>query len=291
MSNAPQTDEVPDGSTRPSVFTKNRIALVLLLLAHAMIGAYCTPSTKTLSDLTAGIRFSQPILLASWAVLARQSFYYRLLWALLICTYLSFADDLGVTQQMQRTRPAETIVANLSLFVASLPILLLVRSLSGWRITGPAAQEAEPAYRSSHYGIHHLMILTAIVALACGLVRSLLIMQKSGFPYPSLSGLVVIIGLNLYVLFPVCVVPWLTLAEGQTGHASGLFTIIVTAVFDIVSLIVVLGMYFPLRPFVAEGIVRCLSMQVGAILSAMIAALVLRYCGFKLVREPRMKSD
>jgi hypothetical protein len=291
MSNTPLTDEAPDANARPSVFTKNHLALGLLLLAHAVIGAYCTPSYKTLSDLTAGVRFSQPILLATWAVLARQGFYYRLLWALLICTYLSFADDLGVTQQSPHGQPAETIVASLALFATSLPFLLLIRSLSGWRIISPAAQEAESAYRSSHYGIHHLMILTAIVALACGLIRSLLIMQKSGFPYPSVADLVMTLGPNLFVLFPACVVPWLTLAEGQTGHASGLFTIIVTAVFDIVSLIVGLGIYFPPRRFVVDGIVQCLSMQVGAILSAMIAALVLRYCGYRLVREPRTTSE
>jgi hypothetical protein len=87
MSNTPPFAETPEDNARSNIFATNQVVLGLLLLAHAAVGAYFTPTKGTLFYLTFGIRISQPVLLATWAAFGRQRFYYRLLWSLLICTY------------------------------------------------------------------------------------------------------------------------------------------------------------------------------------------------------------
>ncbi len=94
-------NEVPEVTARPSGFPKTWIVLGLLVLAHAGFGAYLSPVVRSISGdrivefLTGGAILSQPILFAIWAALARQRFYHRFLWSLLLCTLVSFSDELG----------------------------------------------------------------------------------------------------------------------------------------------------------------------------------------------------
>ncbi len=287
MSNTPPTDKTPEVNAGNKVFTKNRVVLGLLLLAHAVFGAYCTPTNETLVDLKLGVMISQPVLLAIWGAFTQHRFYYRLLWSLFICTYLSFADDLGVVQQMGDNKPGETIVLNLALFVASLPILLLVRRLSRWRITDSEAIEAESPYLASHYGIRHLMILTAIVALACGLVRTLLIIGDSGFPYSSVVVFIIVLGVRLVVVFPVGVVPWIVVARGRKLYSLALATILVAIALNLFAFFILEAINSSQSHFFFDPVVYpCLSNQIGAIVSAIGTTLVMRYCGVRMIREP-----
>ena len=84
--------------------------------------------------------------------------------------------------------PGKMILANLALYVVVLGILVPIRQFSRWQLTQPDVQKDTPAvYLEHNFGINHLLILTAIVALACGLVVSLFIITVSTLRYSSVA--------------------------------------------------------------------------------------------------------
>ncbi len=273
-----------DESIRPGGFPWYLLVLGLLLLAHAMFGAYCAPDNETLCSLKLGVIMSQPVLLAIWAAFAQHRFYFRLLWALLLCTYLSFADDIGaVFQPAMRIDPGEVILATLALFVVTLPLLLLARRVSRCQISGPDGSGSHSVYLAHHYGIHHLLILTAIVALACGLVRSLLIITDAGFPYPSIFYFMVALGLLLILSQPASLIPWITLADRRKPFLWAFAALLIIAALDcaagVAMALVGQSIWSP------DIVVRCLLLQLGAVLSALGTTIVVRCCGFRMIRE------
>jgi hypothetical protein len=290
MSDLLHNDERRQASGTLRHIPRSWIDFGLLVLGHAVFGAYFTPIDAGFAAAGLGVKISQPILLAIWAAFARQNLYYRLLWALLLCTYLSFADDLGTVQQSAydswsrrafNEKAGETIVANLAIFISTLPILLLVRRISRWQMTDPFFKEADPAEPAHRYGIHHLLLLTAIVALFCGLVRSLLILTKAGFPYPSITEFVGSLAVFLVIGSPICTVPWITLAKPKRPDSFAYMALGVAGALDIV----VVPWFVP-----ARIVIQCYWMQIGAIISAVVTTLVMRRCGFRLNQEPVIKT-
>jgi hypothetical protein len=285
MSDALPNDEIRQQGAPLWPIPANWRVFGLLVLGHAVFGAYFTPIDEALAAVTLGVKVSQPILLAIWAAFARQNLYYRLLWALLLCTYLSFADDLGSVQQSaydfwwRRTmngKAGETIVANLAIFIAALPSLLMVRRVSRWQMTDPFYQDAESSDPASRYGIHHLLLLTAIVALFCGLVRSLLILTKAGFPYASMTEFDSSIAFYLVIGLPICIVPWITMSNLKRIDALAFATLFAAFALDVCVVPWLFGVRF---------LNHCVWIQTGAAISAVVTTLVLRRCGFRLNRE------
>ena len=296
MSNLLPENQTSEVTGSPKGFPKHWTVLGLLVLAHAVFGAYCISTDKTLCNLTVGVMISQPILLATWAAFARQRFYHRILWSLLICTYVSFADDLGAGQHVGQYEmhfgPGKMILAHLALYVVVLGFLLPVRHFSRWQITQPDASDAPSVYLDHHFGINHLLFLTAIVALACGLVRSLFIITGSNSPYSKAADFSYSVFLLLVASFPSSVVPWITLAPGRKPCWLIPMTISVAGALDAIAYAVSTIRCSDLLPFVpwyvSENlVVPCFWLQLGAILSAVGSTLVLRYCGFRMIREPR----
>jgi hypothetical protein len=259
----------------------------MLLLAHAVFGAYYTPRNDLLAYAVIGVVISQPIMLALMAAFARQRFYYYLLWALLICTYLSFADDLGAEMVSIRSKPGETIVANLALFIVALSILLIIRRFSRWRITDRIGPDSNSAYLGRHYGIHHLMILTAIVALACGLIRSLLMISYHGLPYGSVHEFIFDVGLLLFVAFPAAILPLSILARFSPQYILVLYAALAIVAVDLLGLILLVFtvLYSSRIQFPEYVVLPFLLMQAGTIVSAVGSTLVLRYCGFRVNKQ------
>jgi hypothetical protein len=296
-SNTMPSGETSQGNAPPTVFRTHWVVLALLVFAHAVFGAYCTPADRALACLTAGAMIAQPVLLAIWAAFAHQKFYFRVLWSLLVCTYLSFADDLGVVQQKMRPNPGETIMAHLALFVVTLLILLLVRRFSRWRITVPDGEDPRSVFLARNYGIHHLLMLTAIVALACGLVRSLIRITDAGFPYSSAGDFIGSLGLLLVTVFPACVVPWITLARRRKRFALAFVTLLIAVVVDFPACYVVALNTRPLRwsytfwDTFCVVTVEFLATQFGAILSALGTTLVMRWSGFRMIPGRKTRED
>jgi len=293
MSNSPPVDEAPEETAHPSGFPRHW-AILGLPIAYAGLGLFYDHSDQTFASLAVGVILSQPILLAFWAAFARQRFYYRLLWSLLFCTYLSFVDELGMAIHGGRGGDSLMLVI-LAFFVLAFVILLPVRRFSQWQITQPNAKDAPAAYLAHQFGINQFLILTAIVALACGLVRSSFILTRCHFPFPSIAVLVDYFSLLLVVGFPSCVVPWITLAYRRKRYGLMLTTVFVAGALDLVAGYVRLQMYgqawivmWKVNLFVTLVVDLYFLMQLGAILSAIVSTLVLRFCGFRMIREPKV---
>jgi hypothetical protein len=180
-------------------------------------------------------------------------------------------------------------VTNLALYVVTLLVLMLVRRFSRWQITEPDGKDGDSMYLAHHYGIHHLLMLTAIVALACSLFRSVLTIFDAGFPYQSGTEFIIDLGILLVIVFPVCVVPWITLTSRGNRAGSAIVTLVVAAALDYIACYISVLITSSWN-FAQDVAFSCGLMQIGAILSAVGTTLVLRYCGYKMVREAATKS-
>jgi hypothetical protein len=293
MSNSPPVHEVPAETAHPGGFPWHWIVLGMLVLAHAVFGAYCIPAVSMLTAMTLGVVISQPILLAIWPTFARQRYYHCILWSLLICTYLSFADDLGTVQRGMHFAPGQTILENLALYVVVLVSLFPVRRFARWQLAQPDEKDAPSVDLERNFGINHLLILTAIVALTCGLVRSLFIITDSGFPYSSVGQFIGSLGLLLVVSFPSSVVPWIILAPRRKPYWLIPITILLAGVLDVMAVaFMTKAAHMPLLPPVGvkwylyySPAFSYLWTQLGAIISIVVSTLVMRFCGFRMIRE------
>ena len=187
MSDSMPLDEVsetpPKENANRRSIPKHWIVLGLLVFAHAAFGVSFTTVLRgqqkypeIISPILIGFLYSQPIMFAIWAAFAPQRFYHRILWSLLLCTLVSFAEDLG-TLRLSSVRPGYTMMVFIILFIVVTIILLLVRFFR-WQMTQSFELNIPTDYRANQFGIKHLIILTTIVALAFGLFRTLLLISS-----------------------------------------------------------------------------------------------------------------
>jgi hypothetical protein len=165
-------------------FPKHWIILGLLIIANAAFGAYFNPNGKTSSEvgektafILTGFLFTQPFLFALWAAFAPQRFYRRFLWALLLCSLVAFAEELG-TLGYRNPSLGFGMVVQLILFILFTSLLLLVRQIFGWRFNRSQKEFMPSDYQANQFGIKHLIILTTIIGIAFGLIRSLMLLNS-----------------------------------------------------------------------------------------------------------------
>jgi hypothetical protein len=255
--------------------------LGLLVFAHAAIGAlfslHLEKSNATVFSLMLGCLLSQPILFAIWAAFAPQRFYHRFLWCLFFCTLIFFSAGLGILVSEPRNLFFITI-ADLTLFIVATPILLLVRRLSRCQIIHSYTSHVPSDYQANQFGIKHLIILTTITALACGLIRTLIVTSPQ-FSHPSVAEVVGGTCGVIVELFPITIIPWLTLAYLKNMVLSIFYTFILFGIYD-------LAVYFIIRTLNPEPEIFqvALFVQLGACISVLFSTLVSRLCGFRMVR-------
>lgn len=268
------------------------IVLGLLVLAHALFGAVFNPLGKNVGEganvgpyMMMGFLFSQPILFAIWAAFAPQRFYLRFLWSLLFCTLVSFTVELGPLLHA-RNGLGQSMMLDIPLFIVATIILLLVRRFSHWQIEHFCEVTFSTDYQANQFGITHLIILTTILALACGLFRTLLIINPDLKWLPSVAQFFGFAGMTLALLFPVIVIPWYTLAyRGNIMFVTIFMIIIWGAINLLVFLILKESIPVGRGGFINEIVKPILFIQLGAGLSGFVTTLVIRLCGFRMVRE------
>jgi hypothetical protein len=292
MSNPPPVDEAWQETSQPGGFPKHWIVLGLLVVAHAAFGAYVVPSSR-LGELTVGVVITQPMILATWAAFARQRFYRRFLWSLLFCIYLSFADALGVAGSYGLRRPGESILEIQSLFIVLVAILLVFRRCFRWQLTHPDLKDTPSVYLAHHFGISHLLTLTAFIALVCGLVRTFSVILDTGIPFSSFPTFIGSFCLLLFAAFLSWVVTWIILASRRVAIELILLIVLAAISLDL-AIGFAVGSILRLVPATVSEylpkIGRCWDLQLGAIPSAIVSTLVLRFCGFRMIREPKMQA-
>lgn len=295
MSNSSPVDEIPEGNASPTGFPKHWIALGLLVLAHAALGAYFTPIGKravedeTGAFLMIGVLASQPILFAIWAAFAPQRFYHRFLWSLLLCALVSYAAELGALRNTSHGLGG-LLVLDIALFIAATIILLLFRRYSRWQIKQPNREDAPSIYQANQFGIKHLLILTTITALVCGLYRTLYIIAPDLKRFSSITEFMGALCLMLALLFPVIVIPWYTLAYRRRLLSLIGITIIIAGILDLAACSLLIEMNAPVSRY--DLIIKpYLLIQLGSAMSAFASTLVIRWCGFRMIREPRSQKQ
>jgi hypothetical protein len=234
---------------------------------------------ESLLYMTVGVIFSGPFLFALWAAFAPQRFYHRFLWSFLLCTVVFFLEDLGF---MRTSGPSsgELMIVNYLFFVLGTAILSAVRRLTGWQIQREGDFDLSSVYRSHQFGIKHLLILTAITALAAGFLRTLYNINPSGAEmFVSVVKSAVVIGGYFVLLFPILVLPWFTLAYRPRKGLLATTTIILFCVCDMAA-------YFLIKnPLPSDwAIYLIIFLQLGGICSVLVTTLPFRFCGYRMIR-------
>jgi hypothetical protein len=290
MADLPPVDETPERC--PPAYW---ITLGLLVVAHVEFGVFLSPAgiygNSTYHFLLApvlGFLFSQPLLCAFWTAFAPQPFYHRVLCGLPICALLAFAVELGNLMTGGRVfsyhesfcQPGFFLSMYLLLYLTATLLLLLARQLFRWRLTRPAAEPVSYQYRESQFGVKHLLILTAVTALVCGLFRSLTVIDPSVYPHPSREVAALVFEI-IIVLLPIALVPWLTLV-----HHRDITLSILCAVVSFGPIAVVCGLMYRFA-LIRGSPEDSLFIQFGAISSVFVSTLTIRSCGFRMIRQAK----
>ena len=298
MSTSLPVTESPEGNVAPKGFPKHWIVLGLLVSAHAAFGAYFNPIgyggaefEKIRVFFLTGALLSQPVLFAIWASFAHQRFYHRFLWALLLCTLVSFAEELGSLLLGNDRNHGMLMVIDTTLFLTATVILSVFRHFSRWQIKQPDKEDAPSVYEAYHFGIKHLLILTTITALGCGLFRTLFIINSDTKFLPSIVLFVGVACLYFALIFPVAVIPWYILANSRRPLSQIFYSVTLLGLVDLAAYFIML-LVDSSRPRTPVEIIKVfLFVQLGAIISAVASTLVLRWCGFRMIREPRIQNQ
>jgi hypothetical protein len=285
MSDSQPPDDGPGAQPRESLLhrpiPRQWLALGALVIAQMVLGASCgfllggkKPSFELLS---VGIVLSQPVLTAFWIAMAPHRFHIRFLWGLLVYTLMFFAVGLGMSQKDPSAAVAVAVI-DLMLLVICSAILWLLRRMTRWQIVRLDATQPASDYQAYQFGIKHLIVLTAIVALALGLFRTLLLMGPRS-TFPGISHLAESVCEITVVLLPVTIVPWFTLVHLKNAVSAIMRAVILMGVVDVVA--------FRIFQSISRGpdiVDIFFFVQCGASLSMFATALVLRLCGFRMAR-------
>ncbi|MGA2796445.1 MAG: hypothetical protein ABSE63_02580 [Thermoguttaceae bacterium] len=233
-----------------------------------------------------GIFISQPILFALWASFAPQRFYQRFLWSFLLCTLVSFAEELGSFRYANSEHGSIMLIFS-ALFVVATIILLIIRRLTRWQMMQSFEANVYTDYPANQFGIKHLIILTTITAIACGLFRTASPNLKG---LPSVAEFFGAVCLLLMLSYPIIAVPWYILAYRGKIIPIVLFTVSTWIILDLAAFLI-LDKTFPTGITIYEILKPVLFFQIGAVLSSFVSTFVIRLCGFRMIRMPKAATE
>jgi hypothetical protein len=123
------------------------------------------------------------------------------------------------------------------------------------------------------------MILTTITALACGLFRTLILISPQ-LSYPSVADVVKVACEVVVMFLPIIAIPWFTLAYLKKPALSIFYAIVMLGIIDV-------AVYFIFQKLdpIPDIIQIILFVQLGASISVFFSTLIIRLCGFRMVRE------
>ena len=271
-------------------FPTHWIALGLLVIANTAFGAYFNPNGKNSNGVGEEVYFvilgfflAQPILFALWAAFAPQRFYQRFLWAFLLCSLVAFTEELGTLWDTQADH-ASQIVTLLIFFIMFTSVLLLVRRFFGWRFRRSQMEFFPGDYRANQFGIKHLILLMTITGIAFALIRSLMIFNSSN-RLPSVEefiSIALITCLVFAMLIPIIIVPWFTMTSRGNTIKLIVFATVLLGIID--SAIFLIALKADAK-HINNNLRAMFFSQLGAYLTVLLNTIVLRLCGYRLIRE------
>jgi hypothetical protein len=283
MSNSPPANESPAETANSSGFPSHWTVLGLLVLAHAAFAVCSMQFTSyrhsVLETVCMKTILWQPILFAIWAAFASQRLWVRSVCGFVSCAVVASIDQFGATL-CKPPRNADSLVPELLKWFCICTVLLSgLRYFSRWQIVPNPPVIPHPAGQKYQFTIRELIYATTVLAVCCGGVRTLLIVDPGRDVLPMVCP-------ALAYVFPATVVPWIILADRSKLRAL-LLAILVGGGL-------VLAEYLLLSensPSLALRrhifIQSMLLVQLGSTASATVSFLVLRFCGFRMVRLPK----
>ncbi len=277
-------------------FPKHWIVLGLLVVTNAAFGTLCNRMGGILDvrdinvfmarQFVLGFVLAQPILFALWAAFAPQRFYERFLWAFLLCSVVAFVEEIGTLNN--EVGLGFIMVMQLIQFMLFTTILLLIRQLGGWCLKRSQTEYFPGDYQANQFGIKHLILLTSITAVAFALIRSLLILNSVKWPpFARAVGSTLLI---FAMFIPIIVVSWITMTFPKNTIklivlATVLFGIIDSAICLIVlQNVPAIARYYSILPPI-------LFTQLGGCISFLFNTIMLRLCGYRMIRERKTVSS
>jgi len=285
MSNFPPVHEAPVEPAHPSGFPKHWIVLGLLVLAHAVFGAFFNPNTDRIRVseigfyLTTGATLSRPILFAVWAAFASQRFYHRFLWSLLSCAFVASVQELADIEYGPESHGSSVVLSYLFFCCLTTLVLSCFRYFYPWQIVRHPPKAPCSTRQKYQFTIRQLLVATTVIAIVCGLLRTVHVNDPNRFWLP-------LICLVLVLVFPAIVVPWVILTDRKRIQVV-LLAILLGGLPDIARyLLVMTNPPSPTFPWYRNVIEPMLVAQLGSTVSAIISFMVIRFCGFRMVRQP-----
>jgi hypothetical protein len=266
--------------------TQIRTLVGLLIVVHLAVAASLTPwhlpaDKATRIHLAAiGAIIVQPALLALWAGLAAQPFARRFAHSLavLACVYLAidFASVQNTSDSGDAGEIMQPIAWLISFLVCQLPLWLLRRRF-GWRFEPPFAAR-DTAVRNNQFSLRGWFIAMAVVAAFLATLRWL---HPATRPTEWGMFLLIFLAMGASMSLPgmlALAVCWLVLPAGWWGRWRWSIAIGVCGAVTAVATAVAL--------FGSPGEVgELVFVLLGTLLSAAGSLLVIRACGYRLVRQ------
>jgi hypothetical protein len=229
---------------------------------------------------TLGLVFSHPLLFSFWAALAPQRFFVRFSWCLTLCALNFFFIALKCVIQKDILSCFYISIIDMAIFLLTLPILLFIRHAFGWRLENASLGKIESDYRSFQFGIKHLMLLTASTALVLALYKSLIALSSITFSEPvdrTIQTLIMI----FFMVLPILFVCGFTLFKFHNRRS------IVVSAISLACLECTIFYFIPKMREMSMETNIIVFFQIGAGLSALVSGLVIRLCGYRLVRAKK----
>jgi hypothetical protein len=272
-------------------FPRHWTVLGLLVIAHVVLGMLLYPSIQTnpsasfYASIISGFLYSQPILFAFWTGFAPQRFSHRFFPSLLFCSLIAFLLELEIYSLKKGFTNGSIIISYINAFFVATLILLLVRRLTRLQLVQRTRVSPFTDYQANQFGIKHLLILTLITAIICSLFRTLAMMGNLALSFSTL-----ILPRFVFQAFlfssPIIFIPWLTLTPHRYLWRSLFFAFIMSGFVDVVMISAPAKRFIPIPP--ASWLIL---FQLGAALSVLLTTLVMRFCGFRMVRVQKSAAQ
>jgi len=235
-----------------------------------------------------GVFFIQPVVFAMWTAIGPPPATKRIPFSLAGFVLVAFAacvphllapasyfgpDGIG----------PEWLIFPGALFAAALIVVLAMRILTRWSIRNTRSVKGGTAH-VNRFSIKYLLVITAVCAVLLGIGRWLSTSMNWSFGSSAVE-LVAQIWLILLVMIPAILIP-ITLISFRPTLRMFLGTIISGAVLAWIGVETVILLHNQTRDVARDVLV----IQLGALLAGIASALVVRFAGYRLFRQPRTKK-
>lgn len=266
-------------------------APIWLLAAHALFALLLNPmGTPVSANMNAlliqmvlialmGVMMSQPLLCALWAAWAWPPVVWRVPLGVAACALLGLAAGA-------KKGDVQTPLLYEALLVAFLALLATARYVWGWKlIVTRASLPREEPLAPERFNTRYLLVWTTIVALLAALAGAIESASTSG-PDRPIGTMLLSLALFSAMLLPIIAAGALVLGRTRRWLVSLIgLPLLIGGVSQGAAVVVV--RIEPGGPPFAQAAAMMAAFVLGATVSMLLSALVLRGAGYRVIREPR----